>query len=119
MRYLHHTDYIDEDVAYILGMILMRGTFVDRGSGGVLTIKFPHRLDTVHPPPGWELDIDRSTALQLALHRLRELMAEVLGVRVSVSGTHGQANIRAEFPSNTLAWRDRGICHVPWCDHKL
>jgi len=109
--YLHGTDYIDQDVAYILGMVLMRGTFSDRGSGGALTIKFPHRLDTVHPPPGYKLGIDRSTALELALRKLQDLMQDVLGVRVTVLGKRGLATIRADFPSNTLAWRDlRMLC---------
>ena len=111
MGYLHGSDYIDEDVAYILGMILMRGTFLDRGSGGTLAIKFPHRLDTIHPPAGYELDINRSTALELALYKVRDLMEEVLGVPVSVAGKRGQATIRADFLSNTLAWRDlRLLC---------
>jgi hypothetical protein len=109
--FLCDDDYIDEDVAYILGMILMRGTFVDKGIGGTLTIRFPHRLESVSPAPGYELDINRATALELALRKLQDQMQDVLGVRVTVSTPQGQAHVRADFPSNTIAWRDlRMLC---------
>lgn len=114
MFYLCADDYIDEDVAYILGMVLMRGALVAKSPGGTLTIKFPHRLDTVRPPDGYDLQIDRSTALELSLHRLGDLMQEVLGVPVRVTAEQGQATVVAEFDRNTVAWRNINAL----CGHK-
>jgi len=58
-------DYLDADVAYLVGMITARGTFHQDGDIRRLVIQFPYRLDAMNPVPGTEIPVDRETALRL------------------------------------------------------
>ena len=45
-------DYLDPDVAYLVGMIVGRGSFQQERDIRRLTIRFPYRLSTMTTLPG-------------------------------------------------------------------
>jgi len=69
-------DYIDTDVAYLVGMIVARGAFHQDGDVRRLVIQFPYRHDAMTPVPGSQISGDRETGT-CPIHswRLKKAMA--------------------------------------------
>jgi len=99
-------DYLDPDVAYLLGMIMARGVFQTEGDIRRLVIRFPYRLDTVHTLPGSTLSFDRETELRLCLDDVRRRITELLGVDVQVERLQHEVALMAVFTKNTMSWRN-------------
>jgi len=99
-------DYIDTDVAYLVGMIIARGSFHQDGDVRRLIIQFPYRLDSMTPVPGSEIDMDRETALRLSLDGIRNRISELLEVDLRVERKAHEVSLYAVFPRETISWRD-------------
>mgnify|MGYP001578531733 CR=1 FL=1 len=99
-------DYIDTDVAYLLGMIVARGSFHQEGDIRRLIIQFPYRHDAMTPVPDSHIDIDRETALRLSLDGIRARIAELLEVDLRVERKTHEVSLSAVFPRETIGWRD-------------
>jgi len=108
-------DYIDTDVAYLVGMIVARGSFHQNGDTRRLVIQFPYRHDAMTPVPGSQLNIDRETALRLSLDSIRNRIAELLEVDLRVERKEHEVSLIAVFPKETIGWRDlRYITSRKW-----
>ena len=104
-------DYLDADVAYLVGMIVGRGCFQQEGDIRRLTIRFPYRLPAMTTLPGSELDIDRETELRLALDDVRRRVNELLEVDIDVERLSHEVIVKAVFTKNTMSWRNlRLLC---------
>jgi len=99
-------DYIDTDVAYLVGMIIARGSFHQDGDVRRLVIQFPYRHDAMTPIPGSQIDIDRETALRLSLDSIRARISELLEVNLRVVRKAREVSLFAVFPRETIGWRD-------------
>jgi len=99
-------DYIDADVAYLIGMIVARGSFHQDGDVRRLVIQFPYRHDAMTPIPGTEVGIDRETALRLSLDSIRARITELLEVDLRVARKAHEVSLYAVFPRATIGWRD-------------
>lgn len=99
-------DYIDTDVAYLLGMIVARGSFHQDGDIRRLVIRFPYRLDAMTPIPASSINVDRETALRLSLDSIRSRVNELLEVDLRVERKPHEVSLYAVFPKETIGWRD-------------
>ena len=99
-------DYIDADVAYLLGMIVARGSFHQQGDIRRLIIQFPYRHDAMTPVPNSHINVDRETALRLSLDSIRARIAELLEVDLRVERKSHEVSLLAVFPKETIGWRD-------------
>jgi len=96
-------DYLDEDVAYLLGLIVCRGKLIDAASIRTLTIEFPFKSLTA---PGVATTYDQPTQLALGSNKIRDRISELLGTTVSVISTRSKVTMTAHFLQNTIVWRD-------------
>jgi len=110
----HSADYLDPDVAYLLGMVMARGSFHTDGDIRRLIIRFPYRLETMTTLPGSKLSFDRETELRLSLEEVRRRINELLEVDVDVERLQHEVALKAVFTKNTMSWRNLQLL----CDHK-
>lgn len=99
-------DYIDTDVAYLVGMITARGTFHQDGDVRRLVIQFPYRHEAMTPVPGSEINVKREIALRLSLDSIRNRITELLEVDLRVQRKKHEISLSAIFPKETIGWRD-------------
>lgn len=101
-------DYVDTDVAYLLGMLYGRGQLIEHGDVRRLVItldirrtlpKLPKGVET----PAMDLDVQNERALNIARRRINDL----LDANVDVAPVRkGETTLTAVFVKPTIAWRD-------------
>jgi hypothetical protein len=101
---LANLDYIDHDVAYLLGLLLARGEFHQEGDTRRLVVTFPYRQAVI--PGALPHSPDRETAIRLGLDDIRRRIQELLETTVEVERHEHQVTLRAVFTRNTIGWRD-------------
>jgi len=102
-------DYMDLDVAYLLGMIFAHGRLVVEGDIRRLIIEIPIRRKLPNLPSGIDIpDIDLAAANERALAKARSRINELLEVNVDVDTSSGgkRAVLKAVFTKRTIAWRN-------------
>lgn len=99
-------DYIDADVAYLLGLLVARGQFHEDGDVRRLIINFPYRLFEARPPAGSKLKFHIPTQMRLCLDDARNRINELLEVNVSIVLNRRNTQLLAVFTKNTMAWRN-------------
>ena len=97
-------DYIDVDVAYLLGLVFARGKFLEQGDVRRLIIQFPYRNTAL--PTGTRSPADRETAIRLGLDTIRKRIEELLESNVVVERSQHMVTLRAVFTRATIGWRD-------------
>jgi hypothetical protein len=100
------TDYLDPDVAYLLGLVAARGRFYVQGDVRRLVIDFPFRLFQAKPPEGSKLKFDIPTTMRLCLDDVRNRINELLEVNVKIIPSQFNNQLLAVFTKNTMAWRN-------------
>jgi len=103
---LFKEDYLDNDVAYLAGMILMRGAFHIENDIRRLIIEFPYRSLELKTLPNSKFKGDRETAIRLSLDQARNRIQELLGVDVKIERPKHQVSLIAIFVKNSMAWRN-------------
>ena len=104
-------DYIDNDVAYLLGLIFVRGRFHEVSDVRRLIIDFPYRILKASPLPTSKKEIDVETQLRLCLDDVRSRINELLEVNVDISRKRHNVTLQAIFTKNTMSWRNlRLLC---------
>ncbi|MBI4823611.1 MAG: hypothetical protein HY805_05215 [Nitrospirae bacterium] len=73
-------DYMDNDVAYLLGMIMVRGSFHVERDVKRLLIHFPYQLMEVKGLPDSKLKFNQETEIRLNLDDVRKRINELLEV---------------------------------------
>jgi len=96
-------DYLDSDVAYLLGLIVTRGQLVDEPPLRRLVITLPFRNLTVK---GVKTEFDQKTQLRLGAAEISDRVSEVLGAHVSVIPGTNRISLTALFPTNAMVWRN-------------
>ena len=99
-------DYLDNDVAYLLGMILMRGTFHVERDIRRLIIQFPYKSLEVKGITGKKQEIDKETFIRLSLDATRNRIQELLEVDLQTTKHNREVQLVAVFTRNTMAWRN-------------
>jgi len=103
---LFKEDYLDNDVAYLAGMILMRGAFHIENDIRRLIIEFPYRSLELKTLPNSKFKGDRETAIRLSLDQARNRIQELLGVDVKIERPKHQVSLIAIFVKNSMSWRN-------------
>jgi hypothetical protein len=99
-------DYLDSDVAYLLGLITARGQFYVEGDIRRLVVNFPFRIFQARPPEGSKLKFDIPTEVRLCLDDVRNRINELLEVNVSIVRSKFNTQLTAVFAKNTMSWRN-------------
>jgi hypothetical protein len=99
-------DYLDNDVAYLLGMILMRGTFHVERDIRRLIIQFPYKSLDVKGVTGKKQEIDKETLIRLSLDDARNRIQELLEVELKTEKHSHEVQLVAVFTRNTMSWRN-------------
>jgi len=96
-------DYLDEDVSYLLGLIVARGTFIDEGTVKRLIITFPFRnLEAI----GINKRFDQRRSILVSLYSIRDRLGELAGVEPRVVEKTDRIDIIFEFTRATMFWRN-------------
>lgn len=96
-------DYMDEDVAYLVGLILVRGTLIEERDIKRLAIEFPYRsLEAT----GISTSFNQREALQSSANAIRDRLNELLDVDLKVENLNNSVIISSVFTKNTMAWRN-------------
>lgn len=96
-------DYIDHDVAYLLGMIVGRGTIIDTPDSHRIIIQFPYQNLHIDDE---ETGLDVPTSIELGLSRIQTRIVDLLGCQYRQVDSKTSIDLVLSFPSRTLAWRD-------------
>ncbi len=93
---------MDADVAYLVGLVIARGT-LQASPQRRLLVHFAHTSLEVE---GIRSKFDQKTSIRLGLGEIRERVAELLGTDVRVVSGDLGADLVATFDRNSLAWRN-------------
>jgi len=96
-------DYIDLDVAYLLGLIVSRGTFREHGDERTLLLEFPYGSMTVD---GIETQYDQQIHLRLAIGEIKNRLYELLFTDIQDTYSASSVQLAVRFTRNTMAWRN-------------
>lgn len=96
-------DYIDADVAYLLGLIVARGTLIETEHVRRLVIEFPYKsLQLV----GDASKFEQETEISLGLHHIRNRLVELLEADLEIVHRQTSVDLVARFLRNNMAWRN-------------
>lgn len=96
-------DYIDADVAYLLGLITARGRISDSGGIKQILIEFPYRsLQT----DGISGTFDTNASIRLGMQKIQERVLELTGADVSINSGDNSVTLLLRFLRNTMVWRN-------------
>jgi len=93
-------DYLDEDVAYLLGLIIARGRIIDRGDDKKIILDFPFKSLEVE-------GFNQKEKIAQTVHRkIRGRIQELASLPIDVQETETSINMIIKENRNTLFWRD-------------
>jgi hypothetical protein len=96
-------DYIDADVAYLLGLITARGRISESGGVRQIVIEFPYQSLEVD---GISATFDANTSIRLGLQQIQERVLELTGADVSIINKDNSVALVLRFFRNTMVWRN-------------
>ena len=96
-------DYMDEDVAYLLGMLVARGEVISADGLHRIIVHFPRGSLLAQ---GVSLTFDTNTQIRLGIEKIRERVADLLGGDIQTVDGEGSIDLVVQFTRPTIAWRD-------------
>ncbi len=99
----YELDYMDEDVAYLLGMLVARGEVISGEGLNRIIIHFPRGPLLAQ---GINLSFDTDTEIRLGIEKIRERVAELLGGDIQTVVGDASIDLVVQFTRSTIAWRD-------------
>jgi hypothetical protein len=96
-------DYIDEDVAYFLGLVIGRGTIMESEGLRQVSIEFPYSSLQVE---GISSSFDQEMAIKLGLSDIRERLLDLLDTDIKIVTRSGGADFVIRFMRNSMIWRN-------------
>ncbi len=103
MSLIEVIDYIDADVAYLLGLITARGRISESGGTRQVIIEFPYQSLAVD---GITETFDTNTSILLGLQQIQERILDLTGADVSVVNRDNKVVLVLRFFRNTMVWRN-------------
>ncbi|MGQ9487463.1 MAG: hypothetical protein ACUVSE_06865 [Armatimonadota bacterium] len=114
-------DYIDADMAYLLGLIVARGRLIEALSVRQIVVEFPYSTLRLH---GVHTEYHQETEILLGLHSIRQWLMDLLETDIEILSSHTGATLTVRFLRNSLAWRnilllldnnriEPNACHMP------
>ena len=102
-KFLACENYLDPDVAYLLGMIVGRGSFTDSGDNRRLVIEFPYRALYAS---GISETFKQKIHLQVAVNQIRDRIQQLVDAAFSIDITNTNVRFIMRFMYNSMAWRN-------------
>jgi hypothetical protein len=96
-------DFLDEDIAYLLGMLCVRGKLIDSPPNRAIQIEIPYTLNVVK---GLKKTYDRNVYMKLEMFEFRQRIEELLATTIHVSTPGNNVQIVGNFRGNSIAWRN-------------
>lgn len=96
-------DYMDADVAYLLGMTVARGTLVQSEQVRQLIIEFPY--SSLHLL-GESSEFDQETEIILGLHSIRNRLLDLLEADIEIVHKQNSVDLVVRFLRNNMVWRN-------------
>ena len=103
MSLIEVVDYIDADVAYLLGLITARGRISESGDTKRIIIEFPYQSLQVDGISG---SFDTNTSIRLGLQQIQERILELTGADVTITNKDNSVSLVLRFFRNTMVWRN-------------
>lgn len=98
-------NYLDPDVAYLLGLIAIRGTLYENPGDKRIVIEFPFKSLVVERAG---TPVNQQQQLQIAAGEIRDRLYELLEADISVSKSPSAIEFTIRFLRNSMAWRNIG-----------
>jgi hypothetical protein len=95
-------NYLDPDVAYLLGLITIRGTFYETQGDKRIVIEFPFKSLV----SGLKTKVDQKEQLDIAAGRIRDRLSELIEADISVARTDNAIKFSVRFLRNSMVWRN-------------
>ncbi len=103
MSLIELVDYIDADVAYLLGLITARGELSESNGIKQIRIEFPYQSLTVDGVTG---TYDTNTSIRLGLQQIQDRILEVTGADIVIASGEHNVTLALRFLRNTMVWRN-------------
>lgn len=97
------TDYMDGDVAYLLGLAVARGELAKRGIGWRLIVRFPKGALLAE---GESLRFDTDKEIRLGITKTRERLLDLLGADIRTVESKESWDLVVHSTRSTVAWRN-------------
>jgi len=96
-------NYLDPDMAYVLGLIVARGRLLSGSGGNRIVIEFPFKnLEAV----GLTRSYNQEQQLYYSLNQIRERVVEIAETDVSVEANAHIARLEIKFLRSSIFWRN-------------
>lgn len=100
-------DYLDPDVAYLLGMIVARGTLIEQQALREIVIEFPYQnLNVAIDDVDGHRSIDIPQSIELGIGRIRERVLELLDCDIRINRFDNKLDMVLTMTRRTMAWRN-------------
>ncbi len=96
-------DYLDADVAYLLGLVVARGTFQEREGVYQLVIDFPYsNLELA----GIDTKYDQEKEIKVGLYDIQKRLYDLLATDIEIHSSSESVSLVARFFRRGIAWRN-------------
>ncbi len=96
-------DYLDADVAYLLGMLVARGELLATENVYRVVVRFPKGALLAQ---GETLQFQTDKEIRLGIERIRERLQELLGADIHTVDSGESLDLVTRMTRNTMAWRN-------------
>jgi hypothetical protein len=96
-------DYLDADVAYLLGLLVARGELLTKDNTYYAIVHFPKGSLLAQ---GINTHFDSDREIRLGIEKIRERLMELLGADIRTADAGDTWDLVARFTRNTMAWRN-------------
>ncbi len=103
MKRFASENYLDPDVAYLLGMIVARGKLIDSSSGRRVVIGFPARNLYAE---GLSESYNQQEQIEQSLHKIKQRLEGLVEARTIVDTKGNQVELRFQFNARNMSWRN-------------
>jgi len=96
-------DYLDSDVAYLLGLLIARGELLSSENVYRIIVHFPKGSLLAQ---GQTIQFDTDKEIRLGMEKIRERLAELLGADIRTTDAGDSWDLIAKMTRNTMSWRN-------------
>ena len=96
-------NYLDPDVAYLLGLITIRGELYESQGDKRIIIQFPFKSLIAE---GIKIHVDQKDQLDMAVNRIRDRLQELVESHFDVEHSGNQIVFSMRFLRNSMVWRN-------------
>ena len=96
-------NYLDPDVAYLLGLITIRGELYESQGDKRIVIQFPFKSLIAE---GIKTHVDQKDQLDMAVNRIRDRLQELVESHIDVDRGNNEIIFSMRFLRNSMVWRN-------------